>query len=283
MANRWWVGGTGTWDASTTTHWSSVGSGGAGGASVPGSSDTAIFDGLSGGGTVTVNTTVNITSITSGAFTGTLDFSTNNNDVTIQTFSGSGTGIRTINMGNGTWTVTGTSGTIWNTLSSTNLTWNSNSSTLLLSATTASPRVFASNNGITYNILSIAANTGGGSLFLQVGATTTVTTFLVAAPNYIMFYTITGIVFTNPLAIAGSPSAQILFTSSGAGTGANIGTTIGNSNRFKWVGFRDIIFNNGTFLATNSFDLGHNSAGVGASISILPGSVDPTFSAGFFG
>ena len=45
MAQRFWVGGTGNWDA-TTTNWSAS-SGGAGGASVPTSADDVIFDSLS--------------------------------------------------------------------------------------------------------------------------------------------------------------------------------------------------------------------------------------------
>jgi hypothetical protein len=40
---RYWVGGTGTWDATTTTNWSAT-SGGAGGASVPTSVDNVIFN-----------------------------------------------------------------------------------------------------------------------------------------------------------------------------------------------------------------------------------------------
>ena len=40
---RYWVGGTGDWDASTTTHWSTS-SGGAGGASVPTAFDDVFFD-----------------------------------------------------------------------------------------------------------------------------------------------------------------------------------------------------------------------------------------------
>jgi hypothetical protein len=53
MANRFWVGGTGTWDALDTTHWAAT-SGGAGGQSVPTSSDAVAFDASSGGGTVTL-------------------------------------------------------------------------------------------------------------------------------------------------------------------------------------------------------------------------------------
>lgn len=54
MATRYWVGGNGTWDASTTTNWATV-PGGAGGASAPTSSDNVVFDGSSGGVGNTVN------------------------------------------------------------------------------------------------------------------------------------------------------------------------------------------------------------------------------------
>lgn len=43
MATRYWVGNGGTWDASSTTHWSAS-SGGASGASAPTASDDVIFD-----------------------------------------------------------------------------------------------------------------------------------------------------------------------------------------------------------------------------------------------
>ena len=43
MANRYWVGGTGNWDASLTTNWSTT-SGGSGGASAPTSADNVFFD-----------------------------------------------------------------------------------------------------------------------------------------------------------------------------------------------------------------------------------------------
>jgi hypothetical protein len=129
MASRFWVGGTGTWDNSTTTHWAAT-TGGAGGQSVPGSGDTVTFDGSSGGGTVTPNYDMTVTSITMGAFTGTLDFSANNNNPTMTTFSCSGSGTRTLNMGSGIWTITGNNATIWNFGTQTNLTQNVNTSTV---------------------------------------------------------------------------------------------------------------------------------------------------------
>lgn len=79
-ASSWfWVGGTGTWDGSTTTHWAST-SGGAGSAGVPGSADTAVFDSNSGTGIATIsagaicaNLTCNgSTAGSSGNYTGTL-------------------------------------------------------------------------------------------------------------------------------------------------------------------------------------------------------------------
>lgn len=57
MANRYWVGGSGTWNSSNTANWSTS-SGGSGGASVPSQSDTVYFDNNSGGGTVTIGSTV---------------------------------------------------------------------------------------------------------------------------------------------------------------------------------------------------------------------------------
>ena len=53
---RYWVGGTGTWDATTTTNWSAS-SGGSGGASVPKSMDTVIFDSASNATAYTVTLT----------------------------------------------------------------------------------------------------------------------------------------------------------------------------------------------------------------------------------
>lgn len=64
---RYWVGGTGNWDASTTTNWSDT-SGGAGGFSVPTSTDDVIFDTLSNATayTVTITATANCANLTIG-------------------------------------------------------------------------------------------------------------------------------------------------------------------------------------------------------------------------
>ncbi len=66
-ASRYWVGGAGNWDASTTTHWSAS-SGGGGGASVPTSSDDVIFDSASNATayTMTLNSQMACANLTMG-------------------------------------------------------------------------------------------------------------------------------------------------------------------------------------------------------------------------
>ena len=78
MATYYWVGGTGTWNTSTTTNWASS-TGGAGGAGVPTSADSVIIDTASGTGTITctagvcLDLTVTATqAITLGAFSSSL-------------------------------------------------------------------------------------------------------------------------------------------------------------------------------------------------------------------
>jgi hypothetical protein len=131
MATRYWVGGTGTWDASSTTNWSAS-SGGAGGASAPVAADTVIFDSLSGTGTcttasgatcaiATLNTstlglTLGANLTMSGAFTltlGVLDLG--NNTLSCNNFSSNNANTRSIAFGTGNITVTGSGSTVWGT------------------------------------------------------------------------------------------------------------------------------------------------------------------------
>lgn len=72
MANRYWVGGTASWDGTAGTKWAST-SGGAGGQSVPTSADDVFFDGASGAvGCTIVFGNTGAKSITCSGFTGTL-------------------------------------------------------------------------------------------------------------------------------------------------------------------------------------------------------------------
>jgi hypothetical protein len=96
MADRYWVaGGNGNYNSST--NWSAT-SGGASGASFPSVSDNVFFNALSGVGTATINTPSNCLNLNLTGFIGTLAFTSNLT-----------TGGTAINLGLGTYTVTGAS------------------------------------------------------------------------------------------------------------------------------------------------------------------------------
>ncbi|HEX4473486.1 MAG TPA: hypothetical protein VH142_00335, partial [Polyangiaceae bacterium] len=71
MANRYWVGGTNSWDSTAGTKWATS-SGGAGGAAVPTSSDNVFFDGNSGTPIATITVTANVASIDFTGYAGAL-------------------------------------------------------------------------------------------------------------------------------------------------------------------------------------------------------------------
>lgn len=131
MAARFWVGGTGTWDGTSTTHWAAT-SNGSPGASAPTTADTVTFDSNSGTGVVTTaagstcsTTTLNSSNIElslganhtqTGAFTLTLGtLSLNSYNLTSSTFVSSNSNVRTVNFGTGKLTLSGSGTTILNT------------------------------------------------------------------------------------------------------------------------------------------------------------------------
>lgn len=97
MANRYWVG-TGTWDGSNTANWSTT-SGGAGGASVPTSSDNVIFN--SSSGVCTVGSDIVGESVSfGGGYSSTFNTGVYNPSFGLFSFFGG-----TLNMGSGLWTI----------------------------------------------------------------------------------------------------------------------------------------------------------------------------------
>ena len=76
MANRYWVGGTATWDATAGTKWAAT-SGGAGGETVPTAADDVFFDSNSSG-TITISSNRVARSINCTGFTGTWSHSSGN-------------------------------------------------------------------------------------------------------------------------------------------------------------------------------------------------------------
>jgi hypothetical protein len=105
MPNRYWVGGTATWDNTAGTKWATI-SGGVGGASAPTAADDVFFDANSGSGIVTTAATATCLSANFTNFIGTFNVATNWTISTSLTF-GAGMTIT----GSGTVTKTGLSGT----------------------------------------------------------------------------------------------------------------------------------------------------------------------------
>ncbi|TPI13862.1 hypothetical protein [Mesorhizobium sp. B4-1-1] len=255
MATRFWVGGTGTWDASTTTHWAAT-SNGAGGASVPGSADTVTFDGSSGGGTVTVNTTVNVISLTTSAFTGTLDFSVNNNNVTLSgSWANTGSGVRTIKLGAGIFALSGGGNWSWNSAS--NLTFDAGTSAIVMSGASAGSTQSFNGGGFTYATVEIGAITTAGSAH-SISQGNTFGTLKIDGPNNVTLNQSVTQTVTS-LDINGSSSGLIELASANAGANATISVASG-APTLSFAALSRITFTGGaTFAANSSFDMLGNS------------------------
>lgn len=231
-ASRFWVGGTGNWDASDTTHWAAS-SGGGGGASVPGSGDTVTLDGSSGGGMVTVTAAVNVTSITMGAFTGTLDL--NGQTIDVVTFSLTGTGTRTLTMGASAINVSGT-GSAWFANTMTNCTITANTATLTF---TGADPVFGGASGTNWNGLSLVVNSSG-TFNLSADAPTFANITRTGAANKTSVFTTGRYTVTGTLTLAGnSTSYRLLVQSNTYGTRRTI-TNTGATMAWSYVDFQDM-------------------------------------------
>ncbi len=257
-----------TWDGASTAMWSTT-TGGATGASVPGAADDTIFDGATCVGgttcTITVNTNPTINSITMGNCTASttgciLDFSAHNNNINMIFFQASGSGVRTLKMGNGTWTITG-SGTWWNIATATNFTFNANSSNLVFQINANASATFTSVSGPVYNIVTINANTSSATAgtFIFAQNSITIGTLNILPPVIVQFPSSpNGLTITNAINWAGTPTKSIRLESNGGNQGIiNLasGSVITYANLFN-------MSNTGVAMtATNSFNNGRVGTG----------------------
>lgn len=271
MAARFWVGGDGTWDNSSTAHWSTT-SNGASGSAAPTSSDIVTLDGNGGAGTglgggplITVNANVNASAVllgtTGGNFIGSLDFAANNNSPTFGTFAFSGSGTRQLNMGNGTWTLTSLgSANVFDVTTATGLTLNCNSSTVLCSSASTGPRSFAG-GGKTFNVVTVV-DTGNGRSSFRFTTAITIGTLNLTAPLAISFGTNLTTTITNAFTWAGTAFNSGFLIANDA-TAANTQATISCASgtcSIDYAALHGIAFTGGaTFNVTNSFSLGGNS------------------------
>lgn len=257
-----WVGGSGTWDNSSTAHWSNT-SGGASGAGPPSSTESATFDASSGGGTVTVASTINgsntLVTITMGAFTGTLDFSVNNPSITLTTqFSITGTGTRDIKTGTGTFTFTGVNTNNWDATTTTNCTCASlGSATYVLSTGGSQGQTFAG-GGKSYGTLTINGRNQIGTV--TVTGSNTFATINTSGPLQVNFSGGTTQTLTNAINWAQSPSTTVVLTNGGSSSKATLSLSAAPT-AVSWMGFKGIASSGvgAAFTATNSSNYGGNS------------------------
>lgn len=255
MALRFWVGGAGTWDNSTTTHWSAT-TGGAGGVSVPGTADSVTFDGASGGGVVTVAAAINgsntVVSLTAGLFTGTLDFSVNNPTISAATFSWTGGATRSFLFGTSVFNPTSAGGsTPWDLTTITGLTF-TGAPSINLAALASGARTF-SGGGQSYGSLTVS-DSGSTGDSVTIGGNNTFGTFTVTGPVNMVFnsgttQTVTGAFSANGTAF----NSGILLTGSGTSTTAAL--SIGAGSIINWAAIKNMVFSGTAITATNSFDL----------------------------
>jgi len=257
-SNKFWVGGTGTWDSVTTTHWSAS-SGGGGGVAPPGSTDVAIFDGSSGGGTVTVDSSVSgatISGLTTSAFTGTLDFSAISAfTIGASTWVDAATGSHTITMGNGSFTFPGTAGNPVLLTASANLTLNAASSTFVLAPSSSATNARTFNfGGKTLGTVSVDGTNQNGQSTVIAG-TPTITNLQMSNGAAVVFTSGTTTV-SNAFTIAGNSATPFLFQGA-AGTLPVIALPAGCT--MTWAYVAHLSFSGNNLVATSSFNGGGNS------------------------
>lgn len=92
-------------------------------------------------------------------------FNANNFNVTCTSFASSNSITRTVTMGSGLWTLSGT-GTIWNFATITGLTFNKNTADIFASSTSTASRTFTG-GGLSYNKLTIGGTTGTSTFIIS--------------------------------------------------------------------------------------------------------------------
>jgi hypothetical protein len=218
----------------------------------------AIFNGVGGGWTLqdNFNPTGGFT-LTNGTF------NANNFNVTTSDVASSGSSVRTLTMGSGTWTLTGT-GTIWTTLTSTNLTLNANTSTIILSNTSATAKTFSGGGKTFYNLV-IGAG-AGVAIYTIAGSNT----FNTISSNKTSAYTITLTAGTTTTVTdwtaTGTSGNLLTLNSSTVGTRATLSKASGTVS-VDYLSIRDSQATGGAswYAGANSVDVNNNLGWIFAS------------------
>jgi hypothetical protein len=195
---------------------------------------------------------------------GTLD--ANNYNLTCTTFASSNSNTRTITMGSGLWTLSGT-GTVWTTDTTTGLTFNKDTANILLSDTSGTARTF-NGGGLSYNKLTIGGATGtstltigGANSFSELASDKTVAHTITLSSNQGTIDTWT---------VTGTSGNVVTFNSSSAGTRRTF-TLTNATTGINYLAVQDIgELSGGKFIVgLNSTNNGNNSNVYFSDIAIV--------------
>jgi len=182
-----------------------------------------------------------------------------NYNLTCTTFFSAGSGTRTITMGSGLWTLSGT-GTVWDTNTTTNLTFNKDTADILLSNTTTTARLFTS-GGLSFNKLTIGGATGtstttilGINSFTELASTKTVA-------HTVRFGNNQGTIDT--WSITGTAGNVVTFISTATGLRRTFNLTNVTSG-IDYLSVQDIGVNQ-----ADRFYVGANSINVGNNLNVI--------------
>ena len=186
---------------------------------------------------------------------GTFDAKTYN--LTCTTFNSNNSNVRTINMGSGLWTLSGT-GQLWSTGLTTNLTLNKNTANILLSNTSTSARSVSGGTGILYNKLTIGGATGISILTLTGGTFTELDSIKTVA-HTVRFAT-TNAVVIDTWSVTGTAGNLVTVDSNTAGTRRTFTLTNSTLGLVDYMSVKDIgVIPSGVFyVGDNSINGGNN-------------------------
>jgi len=186
-------------------------------------------------------------------------FDVNNYNLTCTTFASSNSNIRTITMGSGLWTLSGT-GTVWDFATTTNLTFNKDTADILLSDTTTTARTFAG-GGRTYNKLTIGGATGGSTLTFTGGNNFTELASTKTVAHTVRFAANQGTIDT--WSITGTSGNVVTIDSSVANTRRTFSLTNSTAGLIDYLSVKDIGVNQ-----PNRFYVGDNSTNGGNNLNV---------------
>lgn len=199
-------------------------------------------------------------------------FNANNYNLTCTSFSSNNALVRTISMGSGLWTLSGTIN-VWTTATTTNLTFNKDTANILLSDSTTTGRNF--NGGtLSFNKLTIGGATGTSTTAISSANTFTELASTKTVAHTIRFSDSQTI---NTWAVTGTAGNVVTVNSAIVGTRVTINLTNVTSGidylNVSDIGVSDV---NKFYVGANSTDGGNNlnvyftaSPGGGISVSIL--------------